>query len=179
MHRMFDFMRSARHRGGRRGVALALAFALLALLVPGLRGAGAEAPGLAVVRYDTPLLIAPESESGAIATLSAGDEVVLTGATAIDYVKVDANAGTGWVAADALSVSGRPGIPLAQAENGAPILAAPLPDATVLGEVPPGGVVMINGAQVGVYIAGSYNGIGGWIEEALLGLGFDDDSNAS
>ena len=30
---------------------------------------------------------------------------------------------------------------------------------------------MISGAEVGVYISGSYNGIGGWIEEALIGLG--------
>lgn len=176
---MFDMLRGGRDRAARGGAALALALALLAVLVQGPQPAGAEAPGIAVVRYETPLLIAPQAGSDAIATLDAGDEVILTGGTAIGHVNVDTDAGNGWVAADALSVSGRPGIPLAGAESGAPILAAPLPDAPVLGEVPPGGVVMISGAEVGVYISGSYNGIGGWIEEALLGLGFDHDSNAS
>ena len=162
---MFDMLRSGRDRAARGGAALALALALLAVLVQGPQPAGAEAPGIAVVRYETPLLIAPQAGSGA--------------GTGIGNVNVDTDAGNGGVAADALSVSGRPGIPLAEAESGAPILAAPLPDAPVLGEVPPGGVVMISGAEVGVYISGSYNGIGGWIEEALLGLGFDHDSNAS
>lgn len=176
---MSNFLRSGGDRLARRTVAMAIAVALLAVFLPFAAPARADAPGLAVVRYDTPLLLAPQADAGEIAMLGAGEEVVLTGGTAIGYVNVDADAGSGWVAADALSVSGRPGIPLAEAQEGAPILAAPLPDAPVLGEVPPGGVVMINGAEVGVYISGSYNGIGGWIEEALLGLGFDHDSNAS
>lgn len=138
----------------------------------------AIAPGLATVRYDAPLLASPDNATTVIATLSAGSEVELSGATAPGYVEVTANGQTGWISADALSVSGRPGLGMAVAIDGTSIYAAPLPDAGVLGNVPPGGAVILTGAHVGVYVAASFDGVGGWLLESDLDLPFDEDGSA-
>lgn len=150
------------------------AFAGQALL-PGT--ARAEAPALAIVAVDTPLLVAPQADSQVVRNLQAGDEVELTGGTAIGFLGVIFRGDRGWVAASDLAVSGNVGIPLAEAPNGARILAAPMRDAAVLGRVPPGGVVLLTGAHVGNFVAGSYEGVGGWIEESDLSLPYDADGN--
>ncbi len=141
--------------------------------------ARAEAPALAIVAIDTPLLIAPQADAQVIRSLQAGDQVELTGGTAIGFLAVIFRGDRGWVAASDLAVSGNVGIPLAEATNGARILAAPMRDAAVLGRVPPGGVVLLTGANVGNFVAGSYDGVGGWIEESDLSLPYDADSGAS
>jgi hypothetical protein len=148
------------------------AFAAQAFL-PGI--ALAKAPALAIVAADTPLLVAPQADAQVVRTLRAGDEVELTGGTAIGFLAVIFRGDRGWVAASDLAISGNVGIPLAEAPNGARILAAPLRDAAVLGRVPPGGVVLLTGAQVGTFVAGSYEGVGGWIEESDLTLPYDAD----
>jgi hypothetical protein len=138
----------------------------------------ADAPGLAIVRYDTPLLSAPDASAEPIMMIEAGSQVELTGGTAVGYLHIRSGNRTGWVTAHALSVSGSAGIPTAVTPDGTVIQDAPLPNANVLGEVPPGGVVILTGAHVGIYVAGSFEGIGGWIEEADLNVPYDADGNA-
>ena len=38
-----------------------------------------------------------------------------------------------------------------------------------------GGVVLLTGANVGAFVAGSFGGVGGWIAEADLALPMDRD----
>lgn len=150
---------------------------LVAFVVPALwpNLANAEAPPLATVADETPMLVAPQADAQVVRALRPGDEVELTGGTAIGFLGVIFRGDRGWVAASDLAVSENVGIPLAEAANGARILAAPMRDAAVLGRVPSGGVVLLTGAQVGSFVAGSYDGVGGWIEESDLSLPYDAD----
>ena len=141
--------------------------------------AAAEAPPLAVVASDTPLLAAPDPEAAAMADVAAGTEVVLTGSATPGFLEVTLDGETGWIAAQDLSISNRVGIRLATASADTPILAAPMPDADELGRVPDGGVVILTGANVGSFVAASYEGTGGWVAEADLGLPYDHDHPAS
>ena len=165
-------------------IALRLAGAVAFSTIAAFAGSGsapvvlAVAPGLATVRYDAPLLGAPDDTAAVLDTVSAGSEVELTGGTATGYVEVIANGATGWMNADVLSVSGRPGISMAVTENGAAIYDAPLPDSGVLGEVPAGGAVILTGANVGIYVAGSFEGVGGWLLESDLDVAYDADGSA-
>ncbi len=179
--RSAPFTTAASDRRPRAWRAWAVTLVVLVAMVaqafaPGI--ARAEAPPLAMVARDTPLLLAPQGDAGVVRNLRAGDQVELTGGTAIGFLGVIFRGDRGWVAASDLAISGNVGIPLAEAPNGTRILAAPLPDAAVLGEVPPGGVVLLTGAHVGNYVAGSYDGVGGWIEEHELSLPYDADGGA-
>lgn len=138
---------------------------------------GAEAPALATVRYDAPLLEAPDSGSDIIRMVSEGTDVEITGHNAIGYLMVIADGETGWMSADSLTISGAGPVSTAASPNGASIFSAPLPDASVLGEVPAGGVVIVTGAHVDIYVAGSYDGVGGWMIESDLDLPYDADSH--
>ena len=139
----------------------------------------AAAPGLATVVSETPLLAGPEPDAEVLADLGAGIEVVLSGSAAPGYLAVSVDGRSGWVAAQDLSLSNRVGIPLEDAEEQTSLLAAPMAEAEVLGTVPAGGVVILTGANVGGYVAGSYEGTGGWISEEALGMPYDDDQTAS
>lgn len=171
-------------RSCRTGLRLALLASVLAAVaiapsvirpVPAV----AEAPGLATVVSDTPLLAEPDPDAAMLTTVAAGSEVVLSGAAALGYLEVTADGRTGWVPAQDLTVGGQAGIPVADADEPTPILAAPVPDAEVLATIPAGGVVILTGANVGGYVAGSYEGTGGWISEVALGMPHDADLNAS
>ena len=164
----------ARHR--LRVLAGAAALVAAAGLAP--LAALANAPGLATVAVRSPLRAGPLDDAAVRRQLQVGDEVELTGQTALGYLEVEVRGERGWVASSDLAVSDRIGIPLAEAVNGAAIRAAPTPDAEVLDRVPPGGVAILTGAQVGPYVAGSYEGVGGWIAEADLALPFDADGPA-
>lgn len=174
-----DVRAAPRRRPPARLTWMVALLAIVALVgqgfAPGI--ARAEAPALAIVANDTPMLVAPQADSQVVRTLQAGDEVELTGGTAIGFLAVIFRGDRGWVASSDLAVSGNVGIPLAEAANGARILAAPMRDAAVLGRVPGGGVVLLTGAQVGNFVAGSYDGVGGWIEESDLSLPYDADGN--
>ena len=168
----------------RSGLRLALLASILASLgiAPSViepPSVVAEAPGLATVVSETPLLAAPDPDAAVMAGLAVGSEVVLSGSAALGYLEVTADGRTGWASGQDLSVSGDAGIPVADADESTPILAAPLPDGEVLGTVPAGGVVILTGANVGGYVAGSSEGTGGWISEDALGMPHDADLNAS
>lgn len=169
---------------GRRIVRQGMVACLLALvgIVPSASRpapAAAEAPGLATVTAETPLLAAAEPDAAVLETLAAGSEVILTGSAALGYLAVTVDSRSGWVAVHRLSFDSGAGISLADADLQTPILAAPLAGAEVLATVPQAGVVILTGANVGGYVAASYEGTGGWIAEAALGLPFDADHNAS
>ena len=175
---------SALGRDSRRGVVRLLLGGVLAavgvipsMLQPEL--ATAEAPGLATVAAETPLLSEPDAAATVLVSLRPGSQVVLSGSAAPGYLQVMGDGEFGWVDADDLAFGDRVGIPLEDADEEAQILAAPLPRAEVLGTVPPGGVVILTGADVGGFVAASYEGIGGWVSEASLGMAYDADYNAS
>lgn len=180
-------MHASRFRSGGssrqtwRAVLLAMLLAVVvvgtAVLLPATTLA--DAPALATVAVETPLLATPNADAAELATLPAGTEVFLDGSAAPGFLAVCVDGRSGWIDARRLSVSNRVGIPLAAATLETPILAAPRQDAAVLGTVPPGGVVILTGANVGAYVAASYEGTGGWIAEADLGMPFDADHNAT
>jgi hypothetical protein len=159
----------------RFAVALALATLAGGVLVPIIATVGAEAPGLATVLYDAPLLEGPNASANVIKTVREGTDVEITGHNAIGYLQVIANGDAGWMSTDALTISGVNPVQTASTPGGTAILDAPLPDANVLGEVPAEGVVILTGAHVDVYVAGSYDGVGGWILESDLDMPYDAD----
>jgi hypothetical protein len=67
-----------------------------------------------------------------------------------------------------LTLGQRPGIDTAVAVEDAPMLDAPMRDATTLAVVPEGDAVLLTGASVNGYDAASHEGVGGWINERLL-----------
>lgn len=166
--------------GGLR--ALALAFSLIGVvsLAAAMAPApvAADAPALATVAVETTLLAAPVAGAAVLATVPAGTEVVLSGSAAVGFLEATVDDETGWLDARVLEVSDRVGIALAVAVAETPILLAPLPNAESRGTVPAGGVVILTGAEVGAFVAGSYEGTGGWFAEAALGLAYDHDGAA-
>ena len=139
---------------------------------------GAEAPAIATVLADAPLLQGPDAASEVIRTVREGTDVELTGSNAVGYLQVNAGGDTGWMSTDVLSISAHRPVSTAVTPNGAAIYDAPLPDASVLGRVPAGGVVILTGAHVDTWVAGSYEGVGGWIIEADLDVPYDADGTA-
>jgi hypothetical protein len=75
---------------------------------------------------------------------------------------------TVWVPAQYLSLGVRPGIDTAVTVADTPLLDAPMPDASVLENVPEGRAVILTGARVDGYDAAAYAGTGGWIDERDL-----------
>lgn len=155
----------------RLGQARLVASAFLALVIatmftaiaPG--GAHAHAPGIAVVEFEQPLLEAPVVDSAALAELAAGSELELTGDADGQYVEVVAGGITGWVDLDLIHAG--------QIENAitntvTSITDAPSDDGQLLAVVPAGDTVILTGAAVDDYLAGSYNGTGGWLPAANL-----------
>lgn len=163
-----------------RGLAMVLVLVATAVAAALVKPAPvvADAPAVATVLTDSTLLAAPAPDAAVLCRLPAGTEVFLTGSAAPGFLEATVGAERGWIAAGDLSISGTRAIQLATATGDAPILASPRPDAEPLGRVPAGGVVILTGADVGTYVAGSYEGTGGWIAEADLGLPYDRDSIA-
>jgi hypothetical protein len=131
--------------------------------------ASAHAPGLAVAMTDAQVRDVPEIGTPPTTTLLAGTTVVLTGDVAPGFVYVTFDGGSGWVNANLLSVSGKPGIHTSLVTSRTLILDAPFPDAGKLGTLDPGDAVILTGAIVGDYAAASSDGIGGWVNRADLG----------
>ena len=173
---------SRRRRGGPP--PLVLLRTLVGVLLLGSVGlaqpgpVAADAPAIATVAYDSPLLAMPSEGADVLAEVPVGTEVILTGSTAIGFLQVTVDDQTGWVAAPSLAISNRIGIPLAEAAGETQILVAPMPGADVLGAIPAGGVAILTGAEVGQYVAASYDGVGGWVAESDLGLPYDADETA-
>lgn len=164
------------------GWTLAVALAVITLLFCGAlltAPVAAKAPALAMVASDTPMLVTPDEHAPVIRMLTRGMQVELTGSASAGHLQIIVNDEYGWASAQALAISNQIGIPLATAVAETPILAAPLPDAATLGVVPPGGAVILLGANVGIYTSGSYEGVGGWLLESNLNLPYDNDGNGS
>jgi hypothetical protein len=158
------------HAGMNWRVAI-LAFILVVVFSvnAALSSATAHAPGLATALTDAQVLELPDLALAPIATLPAGSTVILTGEVAPGFVYVTFDGGSGWVNADLLSVSGRPGIDTTVATSRTLILDAPFPDANELAALEPGDAIVLTGASVGDYAAASRDGIGGWVNRADLG----------
>ena len=153
-------------------VAMLVSFIVLTF-APTTLVALAEAPPLAVALGDAPVYAAPDLGSEQVGVVPAGAVVVLTGEVAPGFIGVVTDELGGWMPADRLSVSGRPGIETAVASTDTALREAPFPDAGVIQSVPEGEAVMLTGATVGVYDAASRNGAGGWIDrhDIVRGIG--------
>jgi hypothetical protein len=125
----------------------------------------AHAPGIAVTELDQPLLEQPAPDSAALAELAAGSELTLTGDADAQYVEVTAGELTGWVDVSLIEAGQ---IETAIATELTPITNAPSADGQLLALVPAGDTVILTGAAVDNYLAGSYNGTGGWLPAANL-----------
>jgi hypothetical protein len=130
--------------------------------VDGAPTAVAKAPPHATTLVTVDAVAAPEPGE-AIATIPADTEVELTGDAAPGFLAINYDDQILWVPARFLSLGNRPGIDTAVAISDIPILDAPMPDARKLGVVPQGETVILTGARVGDYEAGSYDGTGGWL----------------
>ena len=126
------------------------------------RPALAKAPPHATTLVTVDALAAPEP-GDAITTIPAHTEVELTGDAAPGFLAINYDDQILWVPAQFLSIGDRPGVDTAVAMRDTPILDAPLPDARTLGIVPRGEAVILTGANVGDYEAGSFDGTGGWL----------------
>lgn len=125
----------------------------------------AHAPGIAVAEFDQPLLEVPAADSAALAELAAGSELELTGDADGRYVEVVAGGVSGWVALDLIHAGQ---IDTAITNVVTPITDAPSDDGQLLAVVPAGDTVILTGAAVDDYLAGSYNGTGGWLPSINL-----------
>ena len=124
----------------------------------------AKAPPLAATIFAAEARAVPAYDEPVVAVIPAGAEVELTGAAAPGFLAVYYDGQTVWVPAQYLSLSTRPGVDTAVAIASTPLLDAPMREADVLGIVPEGESVILTGANVDDYHAGSYDGTGGWID---------------
>ncbi len=166
-----DRIRTSFGQPGRR-CSVRLAAVLLVSILPfvALPAAStlAAPPPLATTRTETDLRAGPATTEASLAVIPAGTEVELTGEAGDGFVGVTYEGQRGWVAAADLRIGANRPVLLATATRNLPIRAAPCPDAKPLGTVPTGGVVILSGAAVGDFVAGSYRGVGGWIDAAGL-----------
>lgn len=146
---------------------------LLAAGTPG--DVEARGPGLITALNRTTLYSDPNTDSSPLVSIEAGEEGFLTGSASFVFVQAEFRGTTGWVLAQDVTTNGVYPIRLASAVVTAPILDAPDWDGGELGVIPTGGVAMLTGAEVGKFVAASFNGIGGWVDESLLGLPYDAD----
>lgn len=140
----------------------AVAIALLFLLHAG--PAVAKAPPLATTVVEAWIFEAPDATGPAIGSIPAGTQVELTGEAAPGFLAVYYGETVGWVPAQFLALSDRPGIDTAVTLVETPLLDAPMRDAGVVAVVPPDAAVILTGAAVDGYDAASYEGAGGWID---------------
>lgn len=153
-----------------RGISGALirliAVGLFALLIAGSVSfiapvaVEARAPGIAVAEFDQPLLQTPSPEADVLMEVPAGFEMELTGSASGTYVQVLAGGVVGWVDVNLIHAGQ---ITTATTNAVTPITAEPNDSGQLLTIVPAGNTVILTGAQVDAYLAGSYEGIGGWL----------------
>ena len=163
--RRFRLALPTRSDARRQVLALVAGLAILLGSFAVAPAAVAHAPALAVATGDAALLAAPDATAPVVATIADGTEVELTGAAATDFLEVLAGGSRGWVAIGSLD-DGR--FATATATLNAPIQAGPRPDAEALGIVPAGGTVILTVAAADGYVAGSFDGVGGWIRATDL-----------
>ncbi len=163
-----DVIKSRLDRALRRASIL-LALVLLTICAPVLASdAAAKAPPLATVVFDVDVLAAPALDAEVLAVVPAGSDLVMTGAAAPGFLEVYYDHGAGWVQSQFVSIGERPGVDTAVTTEDTPMLAAPIRDADVLLIVPESETVILTGATVDGYDAGSYDGTGGWINSRAL-----------
>lgn len=140
--------------------ALILSLVALAALAP---ETAAKAPPLATTVLEVNALAAPDYSAAVVAVFPADAEVELTGNAAPGFLGVLYDGQEVFVPAQYLSLGTHPGIDTAVTVEDAPMLDAPMRDASVLTVVPEGQAVLITGATVDGYDAASYDGTGGWM----------------
>ncbi len=140
-----------------------VALLLIAVSVP--LAVIAHAPAIAVAEFTQPLLVSPIADSAALSELSAGSEMELTGHADGQFVEVVAAGVTGWVDVNAIHAGQ---IQTATTNAVTHITDAPSDDGRLLNVVPAGASVILTGAAVDQYLAGSYEGTGGWLLAANL-----------
>ena len=145
--------------------ALASALTLGVLPASEFQLARAHASATAVAEFNQPLLAAPDPLSDVLLELTAGSELELTGAASGRYVQATIDGVVGWVAVD-LIYAGQ--ITTAVANQTTLLTAAPADDAALIRVVPAGDTVILTGAAVDAWLAGSYDGNGGWLPAANL-----------
>lgn len=148
-------------------LALALALSLICALTLD-RPVDAKAPPLATITISTEALAAPVFGAPVVTLLPAGAEVTLTGSAAPGYLEIEYDGEAVWVPIQHTMLGVRPGIDTAVTLTDLPLLDAPMREATVLAVVPEGQTVILTGASVDGYDAGSHNGVGGWLAERGL-----------
>jgi hypothetical protein len=145
-----------------------LTLALLVALAPAVMLPAvvhAHAPAIAVTKFSQPLLESPTLDSIVLMELDAGVEMELTGHASGDFVEVIAGGITGWVDVNLIRAGQ---IQTATVSVLTPITAEPNDAGQLLTLVPAGDTVILTGAAVDGYLAGSYNGTGGWLPAANL-----------
>jgi hypothetical protein len=148
-----------------------VSIALLALMIAGTASSmapiavEAHAPGIAVAEFDQPLLQAPAPDAEVLMELPAAFEMELTGSASDAYVQVMAGGLVGWVDVNLIHAGQ---IVTATTNAVTPITAEPNESGQLLTIVPAGNTVILTGAQVDAYLAGSYEGVGGWLPAANL-----------
>jgi hypothetical protein len=123
----------------------------------------AHAAGIAVAELTQPLWEAPSVESAVLTELPAGAEMELTGHASGEFVEVVAGDLTGWVEVGMIHAGQ---IKTATTTALTPITAEPSADGRLLALVPAGDTVILTGAAVDEFLAGSYDGTGGWLPAA-------------
>jgi hypothetical protein len=154
---------------GRSHPLCALALALvLGTCAPVAHDALAKAPPLATTLLEAEALAAPGYDAAPVAVIPHGAEVELTGEAAPGFLAVYYDGEAVWVPAQYLSLGVRPVIDTAVTVADAPLLDAPMRDASVLEFILDGQAVILTGASVDGYDAAAHEGTGGWIDERDL-----------
>jgi hypothetical protein len=143
-------------------LALLFGFGSLAMLPATV---AAHAAGIAVAELTQPLWEAPSPESAVLTELPAGAEMELTGQASGEFVEVVAGDLTGWVDVSLIHAGQ---IETATTTVLTPITAEPSADGQLLTLVPAGDTVILTGAAIDDFLAGSYDGTGGWLPAANL-----------
>jgi hypothetical protein len=132
---------------------------------PVAHDASAKAPPLATTVLDAEASAAPGYDAAPVAVIPQGTEVELTGVAAPGFLGVYYDGQNVWVPAQYLSLGVRPVIDTAVTVADAPLLDAPMRDASVLEFILEGQAVILTGASVDGYDAAAHEGTGGWIDE--------------
>jgi hypothetical protein len=154
----------ARTADNRLLARLTLVVIVILSLPFGTLQALAKAPPHATTLISATARVEPSESAQAAGTIPAGTEVELTGHAAPGFLSVYYDGQVVWVPGQDLTLGGHPGIETADAARDTPLRLAPTPDGEVVGIVPAGETVILTGAQIDGYLAGSYNGTGGWLD---------------
>jgi hypothetical protein len=159
--------RSVARRGSRLFCALALPL-VIAVFAPSTQDASAKALPLATAALDAEVLQVPDYDAAPVAVIPRDTEVELTGEAAPGFLGVYYDGEAVWVPVQYLTLGVQPGVDTGVTVADAPLLDAPMRDASVLEIVLEGQAVILTGARVDGYDAASHEGTGGWINERDL-----------